>query len=205
MTFQANPASANQSSRPQPFWLGSRPAVTRQWRCLNFWAMAISRRPSWWGLTFMKIRESGNYLRIRKRPVEVRSHSRHLHIAVPFLFDHGLLRFDPALQQVNRRFQHRMDRRERRCVGFGISSSDMFSKTSRVCRNNYLLISQLLVLHQQYDGTSLVTPPRSLKAEDGRTLMRELKASGCMEVRRAMKIMAQHLGVFRAAVYTYAK
>jgi len=26
-----------------------------------------------------------------------------------------------------------------------------------------------------------------------------------MEVRRAMEIIAQHLGVFRAAVYTYAK
>jgi predicted transcriptional regulator YheO len=35
--------------------------------------------------------------------------------------------------------------------------------------------------------------------------MRELKASGCMEVRRAMEIIARHLGVSRGAVYTYAK
>jgi predicted transcriptional regulator YheO len=35
--------------------------------------------------------------------------------------------------------------------------------------------------------------------------MRELKASGCMEVRRAMEIIAQYLGISRAAVYTYAK
>jgi predicted transcriptional regulator YheO len=32
-----------------------------------------------------------------------------------------------------------------------------------------------------------------------------LKASGCMEVRRAMEIIARHLGVSRGAVYTYAK
>lgn len=38
-----------------------------------------------------------------------------------------------------------------------------------------------------------------------RALMRELKASGCMEVRRAMKIIAQYLGVSRSEIYTYAK
>ena len=51
----------------------------------------------------------------------------------------------------------------------------------------------------------LATTPRSLKAGDRRTLLRELKDSGCMEVRRAMEITALHLGVSRAAVYSYAK
>lgn len=49
------------------------------------------------------------------------------------------------------------------------------------------------------------TTPRSLKAEERRTLIRELKESGCMEVRRAMEIVALHLGVSRATVYSYAK
>lgn len=51
----------------------------------------------------------------------------------------------------------------------------------------------------------LATTPRSLKAEDRRALLRELKDSGCMDVRRAMEITALHLGVSRAAVYAYAK
>ena len=51
----------------------------------------------------------------------------------------------------------------------------------------------------------LASTPRSLKADERRTLLRELKESGCMEVRRAMEITALHLGVSRAAVYSYAK
>ncbi|WP_042878751.1 helix-turn-helix transcriptional regulator [Cupriavidus necator] len=51
----------------------------------------------------------------------------------------------------------------------------------------------------------LATTPRSLKAQERRALMRELKESGCMEVRRAMEIVALHLGVSRASVYSYAK
>lgn len=49
------------------------------------------------------------------------------------------------------------------------------------------------------------TTPRSLKAEERRTLIRELKESGCMEVRRAMEIVALHLGVSRATVYSDVK
>lgn len=51
----------------------------------------------------------------------------------------------------------------------------------------------------------LATTPRSLKAEERRSLLRELKESGCMEVRRAMEIVALHLGVSRATVYSDAK
>jgi predicted transcriptional regulator YheO len=51
----------------------------------------------------------------------------------------------------------------------------------------------------------LATTPRSLKADDRRTLLKELKDAGCMDIRRAMEITALHLGVSRAAVYNYAK
>ncbi|WEL73782.1 helix-turn-helix domain-containing protein [Pseudomonas sp. CBSPCGW29] len=35
--------------------------------------------------------------------------------------------------------------------------------------------------------------------------MQELKEAGVMDIRRAMETVASHLGVSRAAVYTYAK
>lgn len=43
--------------------------------------------------------------------------------------------------------------------------------------------------------------PRTLKPEDRRSLMKELKAAGLLEVRRAMDTIAAHLGVSRATVY----
>lgn len=49
------------------------------------------------------------------------------------------------------------------------------------------------------------TTPRALKAEERRDLLRELKAEGCLEVRRAAEIIAAHLGVSRATVYADAK
>lgn len=51
----------------------------------------------------------------------------------------------------------------------------------------------------------LATTPRALKAADRRLLMQELKEVGVMDIRRAMETVASHLGVSRAAVYTYAK
>jgi predicted transcriptional regulator YheO len=51
----------------------------------------------------------------------------------------------------------------------------------------------------------LATTPRALKTEDRRTLLRELKDSGVMEIRRAMEVTAQYLGVSRATVYSDAK
>ncbi|WP_043422962.1 helix-turn-helix transcriptional regulator [Cupriavidus basilensis] len=51
----------------------------------------------------------------------------------------------------------------------------------------------------------LATTPRSLKATDRRALIRELKATGCMDIRRAMEVVAMHLSVSRATVYSYAK
>lgn len=47
--------------------------------------------------------------------------------------------------------------------------------------------------------------PRSLRADERRELLRELKASGALEVRKSMEVVAQHLGVSRAAAYSYLK
>lgn len=51
----------------------------------------------------------------------------------------------------------------------------------------------------------LATTPRALKAEDRRALVKEMKAEGLLELRRATETVAAHLGVSRASVYSYAK
>lgn len=47
--------------------------------------------------------------------------------------------------------------------------------------------------------------PRTLKADERRALILELREAGCLDVRRAMETIAQHLGISRATVYGYAK
>lgn len=49
------------------------------------------------------------------------------------------------------------------------------------------------------------TTPRALKTNERRALLKELKSSGALEVRRGMEITAQYLGVSRATVYGDAK
>ncbi|ADU71797.1 transcriptional regulator [Pantoea sp. At-9b] len=51
----------------------------------------------------------------------------------------------------------------------------------------------------------LATTPRALKAADRKALMQELRTSGLLDVKRAMEVIAQQLGVSRASVYLYAK
>jgi predicted transcriptional regulator YheO len=51
----------------------------------------------------------------------------------------------------------------------------------------------------------LSSTPRALKADERRALIVELREAGCLDVRRAMEIIAQHLGISRATVYAYAK
>ncbi len=51
----------------------------------------------------------------------------------------------------------------------------------------------------------VASTPRSLKPEERRSLLKELKAAGLLEVRRAMDTIAVHLGVSRATVYSDAK
>ncbi len=54
-------------------------------------------------------------------------------------------------------------------------------------------------------AASLATTPRAPKAEDRRALLRELKDGGDLQVRRSSEIIATHIGVSRATVYTDAK
>ncbi|MBV8620829.1 MAG: transcriptional regulator [Curvibacter sp.] len=51
----------------------------------------------------------------------------------------------------------------------------------------------------------MAATPRTLKAEDRRSLMKELKSAGMLEWRRSMDTIAAHLGVSRATVYSDAK
>lgn len=51
----------------------------------------------------------------------------------------------------------------------------------------------------------MAASPRTLKARDRKLLLQELKEAGLLDVRRSMEIIAEHLGVSRASVYTYAK
>ena len=51
----------------------------------------------------------------------------------------------------------------------------------------------------------VASTPRSLKPDERRSLLKELKAAGLLEVRRAMDTIAVHLGVSRATVYSDAK
>ncbi len=50
-----------------------------------------------------------------------------------------------------------------------------------------------------------VTTPRALKTRDRRELVRQLKGAGCMDVRHATDVVARHLGVSRATVYSDAR
>ena len=49
------------------------------------------------------------------------------------------------------------------------------------------------------------TTPRSLKSDERRALLHELKAAGCLDVRRAMETIAAQLGVSRTTVYSDAR
>ncbi|TWI69866.1 putative transcriptional regulator YheO [Pseudoduganella lurida] len=54
-------------------------------------------------------------------------------------------------------------------------------------------------------AAGLASAPQLLKAGERRALMRELKASGFLEVRRAMETAASHLGISRATAYNDIK
>ena len=51
----------------------------------------------------------------------------------------------------------------------------------------------------------IAVTPRSLRTQERRMLMKELRAAGMLEMRRAMDTIAAHLGVSRATVYSDAK
>jgi len=54
-------------------------------------------------------------------------------------------------------------------------------------------------------SASLATTPRALSKKDRKTLIRSLKQHGFMEIRNAADVIAQHLGVSRATVYSDAR
>jgi predicted transcriptional regulator YheO len=51
----------------------------------------------------------------------------------------------------------------------------------------------------------VASSPQLLKADERRALMRELKAGGFLEMRRAMEIAASYLGISRATAYNDVK
>jgi predicted transcriptional regulator YheO len=59
--------------------------------------------------------------------------------------------------------------------------------------------------HMDQYAARLATTPRTLKSDDRRRLLKELKDAGLLEVRRSMETVALHLGVSRATVYSDAK
>lgn len=54
-------------------------------------------------------------------------------------------------------------------------------------------------------AASRALSPRALKTPERRLLIRELKDAGLLDIRRSMEIIAEHLGISRATVYTYIK
>ena len=84
---------------------------------------------------------------------------------------------------------------------------------NQFCSTNGETIAETLdpagadAIRQRIDAfaTRLATTPRELKTDQRRELMQTLKADGFLEVRRAMEIVSQHLGVSRATVYNDAK
>lgn len=79
-------------------------------------------------------------------------------------------------------------------------SSDMPASESLGAAN-----ADAIRAHIDRYAARLATTPRSLRTEDRRLLLKELKDSGFMEVRRSMETVALHLGVSRATVYSDAK
>lgn len=51
----------------------------------------------------------------------------------------------------------------------------------------------------------LASSPRALKTPERRQLLQELKDAGYLDIRKSMDVVAQHLGVSRAAAYNYIK
>ena len=61
--------------------------------------------------------------------------------------------------------------------------------------------SQTLLDYIDAFAAQRATAPRALKADERRALLRELKAGGFLEVRRAIDTVARHLGVSRTTIY----
>jgi predicted transcriptional regulator YheO len=128
----------------------------------------------------------------------------------------GLARIaDPEYPQVIANYQNQFsDGRQVKCMNVDLSlfrglqgMLEQFGSVSGDKLIESLDPSGADVIRARIDqfAARLATTPRALKAADRRVLMQELKDSGCLDIRRAMETVASHLGVSRAAVYTYAK
>ena len=62
-------------------------------------------------------------------------------------------------------------------------------------------------LRQRIDqfAASRAATPRTLKADERRELLQELRKTGLLDMKRSMETVASHLGISRSSVYLYAK
>ncbi|WP_369311154.1 transcriptional regulator [Providencia rettgeri] len=65
--------------------------------------------------------------------------------------------------------------------------------------------SEAIRLRIDQFAATLAATPRTLKAEERKTLIEILRSEGLLDVKKSMETVAQHLGVSRASVYLYAK
>ena len=65
--------------------------------------------------------------------------------------------------------------------------------------------TEVIRKHIDQFAARLATTPQALKANDRKLLVQELKASGLLEMKKSMDVVAHHLGVSRATAYLCAK
>ncbi|ULR32742.1 PAS domain-containing protein [Dickeya fangzhongdai] len=82
-----------------------------------------------------------------------------------------------------------------------------FNQVSTGVLNESLEPSGSEAIRQRIDqfAARLATTPRALKAPERRQLIQELRENGLLDVKKSMETIAQHLGISRASVYSYAK
>jgi predicted transcriptional regulator YheO len=87
------------------------------------------------------------------------------------------------------------------------SALDQFTATDAAPLRESLDPANAEAIRRRIDryAAGLAASPRLLKAGERRALMRELKAGGYLEIRRAMEIAAAHLGISRATAYNDIK
>ncbi|EIC82491.1 transcriptional regulator [Serratia sp. M24T3] len=91
--------------------------------------------------------------------------------------------------------------------------SQMQSMLAQFCQTGNVEIRETLdpanavAIREQIDkfATSRSRIPQALKASERRQLLNELKDGGYLEIRKAMSIIAEHIGVSRATLYNDVK
>ena len=148
--------------------------------------------------------------------------------------DHGLLRIaDPTYPQIVANYSNRFaDGRQVKSTSVGFKNSKGRYVASLCLNIDLTLFRALQGIFNQFtalDGSATVTESldpagadairaridqfaahiattaRSLRPPERRQLMKQLKSTGMMDVRRSATIVARHLGVSRATVYADAK